>query len=136
VAKKSRKPSFKAEALPFEEPRDTNQLKPKFCLQHVISDYDIKSNDDKEQKAAFAEQLQTLSSLTWAEIQQSQRHGVGQETIKVSSLIIQLPEHFADSGKVLSFRYKGKLPMIGVRSGETLHILAIARNFSQLYKHS
>jgi UTP-glucose-1-phosphate uridylyltransferase len=135
VPKKSQKSQFKAEVLPFEPARDTNQLRPKFCLQHLISEYDIQSNTDKEQKAAFAEQLQKLSSLTWSQIQQTQKHGFGQETIRVSSLLIQLPEFFADSDKVLAFRYQGKLPMIGVRSGETLHLLAIARNFSQLYKH-
>ena len=100
-----------------------------------MSTYDIKTNEDKDQKAAFAEQLQSLAGLTWSQIQLSPRHGMGQEQIAVSSLKITLPEHFEDAVKVLALRYKGKLPMIGIRVQDVFHVIAVARNFDDLYDH-
>lgn len=135
MSKRIPRRSFTAEKLPYKEPRDTNKLRPKFCLEHILADYDIKGNEDKEQKAAFAEQLQTLAALTWSEIQLSHRHGVGQEQIAVRSLKINLPPFFGDEEKVIALRYKGKLPILGIRVQEVFHVIAVARNFNELYEH-
>ncbi|WP_317232024.1 hypothetical protein [Clavibacter capsici] len=89
----------------------------------------------KEAKAAFAESLQSLSSLTWRDIRRAPRHGLGFEKLPVRQLNMSMPDAFAESSEVYVFRYSGRLPMAGVRAGATFHIVAIEREFGELYNH-
>lgn len=133
---KSKRPSqIQGRQLPFVDSRDTNEFRPKFCLQHLLPKYDVLGLKDKKLKAALIDQMQSLTQLSWKQIQLAPRHGLGQELIPVSSLKIQLPEQFIETERVVVLRYSGKLPMIGVRVEEVFHIIAIGRDFNDLYDH-
>lgn len=134
---KSVRPAYRKQAdLPLEEPKNTDKRKPTFCLEFLKKGFDVKNPDmTKEAKAAFAERLQELASMSWSEIKQQGRHAQGFELIKVGQLAISLPETFEGSETVMAFRYHGRHPMVGIRAGATLHILAIEREFDELYKH-
>ena len=77
---------------------------------------------------AFAKRLQKLSGLTWQDLAQSHRHGLGHEKIPRAQLQVRctLSE---DVTEVLSFRYgHGFDPMIGHREGGLLHVLWVSHN--------
>lgn len=122
--------------LPVEEHKNTDQKKPTFCLEFLKNGFDVKNPEmTKDAKAAFAERLQELASMSWSEIKRQGRHKQGFELISVDQLTISLPEAFEGKEQVMAFRYHGLLPMVGIRAGATLHILAIEREFDELYRH-
>jgi hypothetical protein len=122
--------------LPFETPPNYDESHPVFCLQHLHSDFNVKHTAmSKDARAAFAEQLESLASLTWAIIKRSGRHGLGFEKLPVTKLRMALPNDFEDETEVLVFRYHGNLPMAGVRRHATLHLFALEREYGDLYDH-
>ena len=136
-SKKAVRPVFSAVAdLPFDPPPNYEESHPIFCLQHLHGEFSVKhSSMTKDAKAAFAEQLESLASLTWATIKRAPRHGLGFEKIPVDQLKMSLPAIFEDEEDVMVFRYHGKLPMAGVRREATLHLVALERQFGELYDH-
>lgn len=135
--KKRKRPKVKSrEELPHEEPPNWDKEHPVFCLRHVHRDHDLKNADFQiASKAAFAVRLQTLASMTWNDIRLADRHGYGSEKLPVDDLSISLPSSFEDEDHVTVLRYDGLLPMVGVRRQSTFHILAIERQFGELYDH-
>lgn len=131
------RPVYRKQAeLPVEEHRNTDKSNPTFCLEFLQGGFDVKNPEmTKDAKAAFAERLQELASMSWSEIKRQGRHAQGFELINVAQLAISLPEAFEGKDQVMAFRYHGKHPMVGIRAGATLHILAIEREFDELYKH-
>lgn len=136
MAKSKRPKNVKGDLLPFTEPTDSNKLRPKFCFQHLLPAHDVNSLKDKDLKAALVDQMQRLSQMSWNDIERAPRHGLGQELIPINRLKINLPETFTDTQKVHVLRYSGRLPMVGVRVKEVLHLVAIARTFDDIYDHS
>ncbi len=51
------------------------------------------------------------------------------------SITEKIPVRFQDVDRFLVFRYLGKLPMVGVRVRDVLHILWIAPDFRRIYQH-
>lgn len=126
----------KAKELPYKEPASTDGQSPVFCLRHLNRKFDLKESGlTLEAKAAFADRLQTLSSLTWSEIKRSDHHKMGTEKIPVDQMKLSLPSNFEGEPDLTVFRYFGKKPMAGIRVGATFHILAIEREFGELYDH-
>ncbi|WEK13892.1 MAG: hypothetical protein P0Y48_01380 [Candidatus Microbacterium phytovorans] len=131
------KPQFAAKELPVEEPTSSDKLRPVFCLEHIRTPHDVKNPDlTKDQRSAFAERLQELASVPWSQLKMSGRHAQGFELLPVEKLKFKMPSAFEDTTKVHVFRYSGKLPMVGVRSNATFHILAIERQFGEVYDHA
>jgi hypothetical protein len=90
----------------------------------------------KEEKAAFADTLDRLSQVTWAEISKSSRHGLGYEKIAQNSIRATIPKHIKKDDIIfIAFRFYGKAPMVGYRKNTIFHILWIDRDFT-LYQHS
>lgn len=112
----------------------TQQEHPIFSLQYLDkNDYSLGACT-KEEKAAFADTLVRLSQLTWAEITQSPRHGLGYEKIARNSIHAPIPAHITEDITFIAFRFYGKAPMVGYREGAIFHILWIDRDFT-LYHH-
>lgn len=88
-----------------------------------------------DQRADFALTLQQRSSLTWAELQQTRRHGQGFEMLDRAKFRGGIPAVFQDQSRFMVFRYSGRLPMAGVRSGDVFHVIWIEASFGQLYNH-
>jgi hypothetical protein len=51
------------------------------------------------------------------------RHGAGTEWIDKGSIRASIPARFIDNDRFMVFRYSGKLPMGGVRTGSVFHVL-------------
>jgi hypothetical protein len=138
VARNSGKarPDYGTKILPYDEAPNYEEFHPTFCLQHIQSGFGVKQpNMTKDQKASFAGVLESLASLTWSDIKRSGRHQLGFEMLPVSKLKIAMPAIVADDEKVMVFRYHDRHPMAGVRRGAMLHLIALEREFGDLYDH-
>ena len=78
--------------------------------------------------------MHKLSRLSWAEIQNAPRHGLGFEKITQSQIRLTLPTHLTEEVSLLVFRYFGMKAMVGYRNKDTYYILALDRDFT-LYEH-
>jgi len=112
----------------------TQQEHPIFCLKYLDRNYYSLRACTKEEKAAFADTLDRLSQLTWAEISKSHRHGLGYEKIARNSIRVPIPAHVKEDVIFIAFRFYSKAPMVGYRTDAIFHILWIDRDFT-LYQH-
>lgn len=115
-----------SEPTNFEKDRPVFSLKcdGDYCLVHC----------DKNDMAAFADQIHRLSSLTWQQLKAAPRHGLGYEKIERHSLQVPVPISVPEDATIIAFRFSGKKPMVGYRDKNTFHVLWLDRNFS-VYKH-
>jgi len=111
----------------------TNDKTPVFCLEHLQPQYCL-SKCQKDEKAAFADALFKRSKLSWGQIIQADRHGLGCETIKRDAIQAAIPSHLTEDVRFIALRFKNKAPMVGYKEGRIFHILWIDRSFT-LYKH-
>jgi hypothetical protein len=82
---------------------------------------------DKSEIEAFGKRLRALSTMTWQQVTQADRHGLGHEQITRGQILVPLDKLGEDVTFVLSFRYgHGHNPMLGHRDGATLHILWVS----------
>lgn len=95
-----------------------------FCVESC-------SDDDR---AAVAMRLFLLSRMTWQEIHNAPRHGLGTEKIARAALRPALPPGISEDVTFLAVRYHGKRPIIGYRDGRIFHSLFIDHSFSA-YDH-
>lgn len=107
---------------------------PRFCLTYLSEDYCVERLEQKGQ-ARFARALRSRSKMTWNQITFADRHGLGSETLPAKDIKPALPPRFRDSEKVLVLRYDDRLPMVGVRVGDTFHVLFIEKKYGDLYDH-
>ena len=121
-------------AITEAEGEDPDRLPPKFSLRHVNKKFCI-TQCSKDEKAAFAVRLRELSQLTWSQLRQAGRHGLGFETIDRSIIKSGVPSVVTADVNIIAFRFDGKKPMVGFRDrGGTFHIIWFDRDFT-LYKH-
>jgi hypothetical protein len=115
----------------------TNTKRPIFSFHCMCkgTGYSLECCDSSE-RSAFSAFLFTISQMTWQEIQNASRHGLGSETIsrksiKQDSILKSTP----DDARILAIRYNAKKPVIGYRDGEIFHVICLDHNFS-VYQHS
>jgi hypothetical protein len=108
----------------------TNHLHPIFCLRYLSNLGDC----DSEDMTAFCTRLKELSLLTWQVIMSSPKMGQGHEKIPTKQIKVPLPPFAREADHVLSFRFKGKAPMLGMRVDQTLQFLYLDRRF-EAYDH-
>ncbi len=87
------------------------------------------------EKVHVLDALWKRGRMTWAEIKQAPRHGLGCEKIAQNSLQVPLPVCVTPDTTILSFRCIGLAPMIGYRDEDRFHILWIDREFN-CYNHN
>ena len=118
-----------------EEPPDYNKMVPIFSLERVQAGDYCFSKLDLNDKAAFAESIFKRKSITWNEIQQNNRHGLGHEKIAISSIKASIPKYITeDQRNLLAFRFNGMKPMVGYRINNIFYVLWFDHNFS-VYDH-
>ena len=82
---------------------------------------------DRSEVEAFGKRLRALSTMTWQQVTQADRHGLGHEQIPIDKIKVPLDRLGEDVTYVLSFRYgHGLNPMLGHRDGAILHILWVS----------
>ena len=73
-------------------------------------------------------------SLSWAQIRNSPKHGLGTEKISKDAIDEPLPRHLKEDADLLAMRFWTKAPMVGYRDGRIFYVLWLDPNFS-LYDH-
>jgi hypothetical protein len=128
------KPSFSSEkSLPV--PVSTNDLKPVFSFEHMLDASGYSANCCPQAEGAqLVGKLFTIGKMTWGEINQSSRHGLGTEIIGTEQIKAKLPAAVTDDVRLLAFRYNGKKPMVGYREDRVFHVLYVDHDFT-LYDH-
>jgi len=113
--------------------KSTFDSTPVFCLEYLQPQFCL-SKCQKDEKAAFADALFKRSKMTWAQIIQAPKHGLGSETIERDAILASIPSHLTEDVRFMALRFKDKAPMVGYREGRIFHVLWIDRAF-KLYKH-
>jgi hypothetical protein len=109
-------------------------LTPIFCMAMMRGDGCV-SQCSQEQQAKFAETLRKLSSLTWAQIKQAHRKGLGSEILPRDEIApAAIPANLSEDVNIIGFRYWEKCRMLCYRKREVLHIFWLDRNYSA-YDH-
>lgn len=122
---------------PLQEPpppQDPNKATPRFCLRHLQSGFDIEALD-VQKRADFAVALQKRARMQWRDIILASRHGLGSENMPAKFIKPGIPPQFEDTDTFMVLRYSGKLPMVGVRTLDTFHIVWIEKAFGEVYDH-
>ncbi|MDF7658312.1 hypothetical protein PUG81_04970 [Erwiniaceae bacterium L1_54_6] len=120
-------------AVPHEFKDPAEQRPPEFSLRYLQNGYCIDSCQ-QEDKAALADKMFRLSKLTWAQIKQQDRHGLGCEKLTRNTIKAAIPAHVTEDATLLAFRFNGMAPMVGYRREATFFILWLDRSFT-LYNH-
>ena len=107
---------------------------PIFSFQFIDPDFSI-TKCQKDDKSNCITKISTLSKMTWQEINEAPRHGLGTEIIDRDCLKIKIPKHVTPDVHILAFRFSGEKPMLGYREFDVFHIIAFDDKFNA-YKHS
>lgn len=111
----------------------TDGLTPVFCLRHLSPEWAV-SKCERDDQGLFAVRLEVLSKLTWKEIRNAPRHGLGTEKINRSAIKAPIPEAITEDVEFLALRFSGKKAMVGFRNNDVFHVVWLDRDFS-LYDH-
>lgn len=114
--------------------RRSDDKHPLFCLQYLTKKFDLQALE-KPAVVAFAKALHKRAQMPWEEIRKSERHKLGYEMLPKKEFKAAVPSVFSDEVEFMVFRYKGLLPMAGVRKGRVFHVLWIEPSFGKLYDH-
>jgi hypothetical protein len=106
---------------------------PIFCLKHIHRDFCI-ANCTEEEKGRLIDRMHKLSSMTWEQVRQAPRHGLGQEIISQDAIKAGKPPHVTPDMNLYALRFDGLKPFVGYKKDFIFHILYIDRDFT-LYKH-
>lgn len=130
--KQDKSSKFALSASADTEP-NFNAEPPSFCLRYVDPEYALSQCTDDD-KLAFVERIQKLSTLTWSDIIQADRHGFGREKIAQTAIRRPIPEHITEDMTLIALRFSGLKPMVGYQKQRTFHIIWFDCGFT-LYNH-
>jgi|SRR6185312_195450 len=114
-------------------PVDYGRKTPVFCLHYVVPDYCITLCDAAD-KLAFVKRIRQFSGMTWNEIVQADRHGLGREQIPQKAIRKQIPSHITKDVSLIALRFSGLKPMVGYQRNDVFHVIWFDRDFD-LYDH-
>lgn len=112
---------------------DSDYKPPVFSFEYLQKDWCIQ-DCQQEERSKMLDKLRRLSSLSWREIRQQDRHGLGTEVIHRNSIKPRVPSFLTDDVNLLAFRVIEKAPMVGYRKGRIFYVIWIDRAFA-LYDH-
>lgn len=118
-----------------EEPPNYDDRPPLFSLEKLQDGQYCLSCLNQEHKAMFADAIFRRKSLTWKQIKQLDRHGLGTEKMPKSRIKAPIPNFITeDFEEFLVFRYHGRNPMVGYRQRDVFFVLWFDHDFT-LYDH-
>lgn len=118
-----------------QEPPNYDTHPPIFSLEKVQQGKYCLSSLDQENKAMFADAIFRRKHLTWNQIKQLPRHGLGTEKISKNQISAPIPNFITeDFEDFLVFRYNGMRPMVGYRQRNVFFVLWFDHDFT-LYGH-
>ena len=109
---------------------------PVFCFKYLDRDYGL-GKCTEDEKAALIDTISKISSMTWKQMRQTQRHGIGGgEKIPKKQIKRPLPSFITpDVDFLLAYRFSGNKPFLGHQHQFVLHVIFIDRDFT-LYDHN
>lgn len=113
------------ESVLASKSEESNTLYPQFDLSLINSGKFPLHDCNDEEKAAFADKLAELSQLSWQQLTQAPRHGLGFEKIDDYERSAKIPQDVS----ILAFRFYGKAAMLGFRVYRVFTILELDRAF-------
>lgn len=118
-----------------QEPVNYDETPPIFSLEKLQSGKYCLSSLDQENKAKFADAIFRRKTITWNQIKQQDRHGLGTEKIPKTQIKAPIPKFITDDFEsFLVFRYNGLKPMVGYRQRDIFFVLWFDHDFT-LYDH-
>ncbi|HYH81004.1 MAG TPA: hypothetical protein VEX86_14480 [Longimicrobium sp.] len=111
----------------------TDGLTPVFCLRYLAPPFCV-TNCERQEQAAFAVTLKRLSTMTWTQIRNSPRHGLGSEKIGRAAIRAPIPGGITDDVDFIAIRFNSLAPMVGFRSNQVFHVVWLDRAYT-LYAH-
>lgn len=109
--------------------------RPHFSLVHMVRGSHCLESCDGDGRAAFASALWRRSQLTWAELRQAGRGGLGYERIPRDSIRVPVPSSVTpEVDSFLSFGSGGPMRLIGYRTGVLFHVIWFDTSF-EVYTH-
>jgi hypothetical protein len=116
------------------EPVDNPDLKPPlFSFEYLQQGYCV-SDCSAEERGGVLSKIHSLSQLSWQQLRQAPRHGLGYEIIERGSLRAPVPPVVTEDVNLIAFRAIGMAPMVGFRFGRIFHVLWVDRTY-RLYNH-
>lgn len=114
---------------------NTDRLPPVFSFEHMQrgSGYSVECCD-VDHRAALAARLFLLSRMTWLEIRNAPRHGLGAEKIPRSAIRASIPATVSEDADLIAIRYNGLHPMVGYRDARIFHVLFVDHTMT-VYAH-
>lgn len=106
---------------------------PLLCLRHCQSGWGIEQLS-AEQCREFLVKWEKRAKLTWTELVQHSRHGLGSEQLPKRVFKTAVPEHL-EQDRYTVFRHEGNLPFVGFRAGDVFHVLWFESRYNDLYDH-
>lgn len=130
-----KKPSKGKSKLSVQDEPNYDDMPPVFSLERIQNSKYCFSKLDQNNQAAFANAIYRRREITWKQIKQEARHGLGYEKIATSSIKTAIPRFITDDIKnLLAFRFSGMNPMVGYRQKNIFYVLWFDLDFT-LYNH-
>jgi len=118
---------------PIVKKVDSSTQSPIFCLHHLDKDYGL-SQCGKILKVSLIDKLYELSQLTWNQITNTHRHGLGLEKIPYEQIKGRMPTHITNDQDFIAIRFHQHKPVVGYRIERIFHIVWLDYNMT-LYDH-
>lgn len=118
------------------EPPNYDDKSPIFSLERLQSGDYCLSVLERDDKAAFAMAMFRRKNMTWKQIKQADRHGLGTEKIPRNAIKAPIPSFVTEDVKnFLALRFSGTKPMVGYRNKDVFFVLWFDGDYT-LYDHS
>jgi hypothetical protein len=111
----------------------SDKERPIFSFEHLQKGYCI-SDCESSEKVALADKLREMSQLTWEQLRNAGRKGMGYEKIARSAINPSIPAVATEDVNLIAFRFCGNAPFVGFRVHRVFHVLWLDRSFT-LYDH-
>lgn len=120
--------------LPTYATKRPDDCHPVFSFEYMVDTHSVETCQ-KDECASLALKLFKLSRLTWQQINQAPRHGLGFEIIKRDCINAPIPNIVTPEVNLVAFRFHRLAPMVGFRRDHIFFIIWLDRDFT-LYDHS
>ncbi|HBZ67576.1 MAG TPA: hypothetical protein DEO70_12130 [Bacteroidales bacterium] len=109
---------------------------PLFCFKY-LSDRSFNKCRDHQFFIKYLKRLQSLSSLGWAKIRESDKHSFGMEKIPIREIKPNCPICVTpDVTHLHAFRAIGdNRPFLGLQNGRVFQVFFIETHFGDIYDH-
>lgn len=84
---------------------------------------------------AFLEKWIKRGNMTWDEIMQAPKHGLGSESLPAKQILPQLPKWMDTNSKLIVLRHFDRLAQVGIRHSDVFEVVWIEPEYNKLYSH-